>query len=846
MKQYIFTALLCVLTLCTQAQKISRDYQNASLSKVLEDLNAATSDKTIYFIYDELEDFTVTSHFTDLPIHEAIREVIGFYPMKVTYDEDKIFIECTQKEDTKVIGHIVDESGQPIEFANISLLNEGFVNGGVSNENGDFVIPCKIQRITLKVSYIGYKTVERNVSVGNVGTITLQPETYMVKGVEIKGEIPQYKMASGGMTVDVQHSILHDVGTADDLLSMLPLIQRRNGKFEVLAKGEPEIYINNKKVRDPIELKQLKSIDVKSVDIITAPGARYNAEVNAVIRIKTLKPQGEGFSMMVTSDTWKNNKWNNYSDLTLKYRTGGLEAFANVALDNGHYSNDQNIDQELHITKDLFNVHAELPVRSSWTQLQYKAGLSYDFNADHSIGLSCASQKNLYNRFSSDMTQQYLKNGVFDGNVRLLTDIREEDKPVWELNTYYVGKVGKLGIDLNATVLRRESEDDNHQRELSGAYMNRTITTLTKDKNTMVAGKLVLDYPVWKGVLSGGSEVSSTESQGHNLNQENIIPESDTEMKEKNIAGFAEYEVQLGQWHLNAGLRFEHVSADYTSFGIRQEEPSRTYNDWFPNLSAAWQKGKWCAQLSYSKRITRPPYNMLTSMVVYDSRILYEGGNPLLRPSVRHSIDFNLTYSWLTFVTGFTRENDFFTHVGNIYDEQNEIAIFQPDNFDHQDRVYATLVASPKLGFWQPQATLHYYQQMFDAEKYGAPEKLNKPEFSFNLNSWFVIGETAKALLQVNYTGSNHWGFMYRGSNFMVNARLQKSFLKGQLSATLYANDIFRTAKTKVTTYYAIGQTAQDYYTYTQCVGLTLSYNFNASSSKYRGTGAGNEEKGRL
>ena len=846
MKQYIFTALLCVLTLCTQAQKISRDYQNASLSKVLEDLNAATSDKTIYFIYDELEDFTVTSHFTDLPINEAIREVIGFYPMKVTYDNDKVFIECTQKEDTKVIGHIVDESGQPIEFANISLYDEGFINGGVSNENGDFVIPCKAQRITLKVSYIGYKTVERNVSVGNVGIITLQPETYMVKGVEVKGEIPQYKMTSGGMTVDVQHSILHDVGTADDLLSMLPLVKARNGKYEVLTKGEPEIYINNKKVRDPIELKQLKSADVKSVDIITAPGAKYNAEVNAVIRIKTLKTQGDGFSLMATTQTWKNNKWNNYDDLTLKYRTGGLEAYANVALDNGHYSNDQNIDQELHISKDLFNVHAELPVRSSWTQLDYQAGLSYDFNTDHSIGLSFSSQKNFYNRFSSDMEQRYLKNGTFDGDVRLLTDIREKDKPVWELNTYYIGKIGKLGIDLNATWLRRESEDNNIQQELSQEYSNRTITTQTKDKNTMVAGKLVLDYPVWKGVLSGGSEATSTKSQGHNLNQENIIPESDTEMKEKNIAAFAEYELQLGQWHLNAGLRFEHVSADYTSFGIRQEEPSRTYNDWFPNLSAAWQKGKWGTQLSYSKRITRPPYNMLTSMVVYDSRILYEGGNPLLRPSVRHSIDFNLTYSWLTFVTGFTCENDFFTHVGNIYDEAKEIAIFQPDNFDHQDRVYATIVASPKLGFWQPQATLHYYQQMFDAERYGAPKKLNKPEFSARLQSWFVIDPTAKALLDISYTGSNHWGFMYRGSNFMVNARLQKSFLKGQLSATLYANDIFRTAKNKVTTYYAIGQTAQDIYTYTQCVGLTLSFNFNASSSKYRGTGAGNEEKGRL
>ena len=118
---------------------------------------------------------------------------------------------------------------------------------------------------------------------------------------------------------------------------------------------------------------------------------------------------------------------------------------------------------------------------------------------------------------------------------------------------------------------------------------------------------------------------------------------------------------------------------------------------------------------------------MLESMIVYDSRMFYEGGNPLLRPSVRQSIDLNLTYSWLTFVAGFTRENDLFTHIGRVYDEEKEIAIFQPVNFDHQDRVYATLVASPKLGFWQPNVTLHYYQQIFDAEKYGAPEKLNKP-----------------------------------------------------------------------------------------------------------------------
>ena len=849
MRNTLYILFLCFFMTQAQAQRLTKSYTETSLSDVLIDLNKSQHDKRISFIYNELEDFTVTASFRNSTVDNAVREVVGFYPMKITLNDSLITVECIQKEAQKVIGRVIDEQGQPVEFANVALLSiadSTFINGGVTNQNGDFVIPCRPGRMLIRVTFVGYKTHYQPCTVGEVGNIRLKKDAIVLQNVVVKGEIPQYKMVQGGMAVDIQHSILHDVGSADELLSMLPMIQGRDGKFEVLAKGEPEIYINNKKVRDGVELKQLKSMDIKNVEIITAPGAKYNAEVNAVIRIKTLKPQGDGFSLMAISQTWKNNKWNNYDDLTLKYRTGGLEAFATIALDNGHYSAEQNLEQELHIKKDEFSAQVELPIRSSWTQFQYKTGVSYDFNTDHSLGLSFSSQKLFYNKFKTDMEQTYQKNGAFYGDVLLKTDIDELDKPVWELNSYYVGKAGKLGIDLNATILQRITENHLNQQEYSKELGDCTITTLNMENRRMMAGKLVLTYPIWKGVLSGGSEATNTISYGRNVNQEDIIPEADNEMRERNVAGFAEYEMQLGFWHLNAGLRFEHVKTDYYSFGEWQEEPSRTYNDWFPNLSAAWQKGKWSAQLSYSKRITRPPYNMLSSVIVYDSRMFYEGGNPLLRPSVRQSIDFNLTYSWLTFVTGFTRENDLFTHICRVYDEEQEIGIFQPVNFDHQDRVYATLVASPKFGFWHPTATLHYYQQMFDAEAYGAPKKLNKPEFSFNLNSWFVIDPTAKALVQVSYTGSNHWGFMYRGSNFAVNARLQKTFLKGSLSATLYANDIFRTSRSKMTTYYAIGKTVQDVYTYTQCVGLTLSYNFNAASSKYKGTGAGNEEKGRL
>ena len=845
----LFLLFLLFASSAIKAQSLTHTFRNTSLSDALIWIDNAQDNYKIHFIFDELEDFTVTTSMRNLSVEDAVRQVIGFYPMHTTFEKKDIYIECVQKSGTKLSGHIVDEKGAPMPFANVSLLSvadSSFITGGVSNENGDFVIPCQAKHIIAKISSIGYKTVTRNAAVGRMGTITLHPETYTIKGVEIKGEIPQYKMVAGGMAVDVEHSVLHDVGTADDLLSMIPMVQKRDGKFNVLAKGEPEIYINNKKVNSASDLKMLKSTDIKSVEVITAPGARYNAEVNAVIRIKTLKPQGDGLSLSAYTMSRINKKWYNFDDLTLKYRTNGLEVFANVALDNGNYRTKQDVEQELHISKDQINATATVPIKSTWTELFYKAGLSYDFNTDHSIGLSFSSRKTFSNIFKTEMEQHYIKNGEFLGDVLLKTDIREDSKPIWELNSYYVGKVGKLNIDLNATLLRRDIEDIIDQYEYSTEFGNRPINTYTSYNRTMAAGKLVLTYPIWKGELSSGSEVISTQSNGTNYNQEGIIPESDNEMEEKNIAGFAEYQLRLGQWQMNAGLRYEHVSANYSSFGVKQTEPSRTYNDLFPSLSAAWQKDKWGAQLSYTKRITRPPYSFLGSFVVYDSRMFYEGGNPLLHPSTRQNLDFILTYAWLNFTAGFTREYDFFTHTGKIYDEENEIMIITPDNFDHQDRVYATLTASPKIGIWQPITTLHYYQQMFDAEKYGAPKKLNKPEFSARLQNWFTLGTTAKALLDIDYTGSNHWGMSYRGTTCSVNARLQKTFLKGNLVASLFANDIFRSARSNMITYYGIGTTNNKRYSYTQSVGFNLTYNFNATNSKYKGSGAGNAEKSRL
>ena len=170
-----------------------------------------------------------------------------------------------------ITGRIIDEQSQPMPFANVMLVNRTdsvFIAGAVTKDDGTFNISTDKQDGLLKVSSVGYILMYIDARQGNVGDIQMQPDTQTLGEVVVKGERPQYKMTTGGMTVDIQNSLLKDVGTADDVLSMLPQVQGSDGNFTVFAKGTPEIYINNKKVQNARELKQLKSTDIKSVDVI--------------------------------------------------------------------------------------------------------------------------------------------------------------------------------------------------------------------------------------------------------------------------------------------------------------------------------------------------------------------------------------------------------------------------------------------------------------------------------------------------------------------------------------------------------------------------------------------------
>ena len=838
---------LLILAQYSYAQRITRQYNNVSFSEALKDLNARQHKYTINFVYDELEAFKVTKSIRNSNVPNAIMQLIGFYPIRMTQVENNIMVECTQKSTFRYKGRIVDERGNAAEYATIALLSpidSTIVGHGVSNENGSFVIPCNFRKVLARITYIGYKTVNRIYNNTEMGIIKLQPKTMTVKGLVVKGDRPQYKMLSGGMEVAVEHTLLSKMANTFDVLSLLPRVSVDGQKISVFGKGTPIIYINNKRVNDNNEIVNITPDNIKSISVVTSPGAEYDAEVESVIRIRTKERRANGFSLR-TDAYGKYNKWMaDYENISARYQTKKFEIANSIWTMGTHDGEDNNLITDIYLPDKHYYNDQLIHLDTNNRFLSEKLSADYSLNDSNSVGGSYRYYGMLKGRTNSVSRQDVLLNGMAQGSI----DQNEVMKPSLSLHqadVYYVGKVGHVGVDFNATYYAVKNRRNDEGFEISKELGNQEVHSSNRQNSDMWAGKLVVNIPLWKGNMSVGTEMSKTDSHGTFLNEEQLVPSTKTDIHERNIAGFAQYGLVLNKWTVGLGVRYENIVRDYLSDGVKQDDVSRKYNNFFPNLSVSWNKGNWNWQLNVNEKIHRPSYRQLGNFMQFDNRFLYEGGNPTLQPEKVFNVETMMLYKWLNVSVGYKYLKDVMEWTKYIYPGK-EFAYNTSLNFDHKQLLYASVNVSPKLGFFRPTWGFNYNQQFFDTRKYGASKALSKPLLSCSLNNNFALSETMNAAIRLNASTTHADGFLMMKSGYSVNLQFDKSFANRTWIIYLSANDIFKTAKERWTMYGLGAGTTKDCYNYTRNISLQVTYNFNAKRSKYKGTGAGNEEKSRL
>ena len=241
-------------------------------------------------------------------------------------------------------GKVVDETGQPTSFANVVLLDasdSAFVAGTTTDDYGLFTLEGSTAKPIIKISYLGYKTKFIDHVQTDLGTIVLEPEATMLGEVVVKAQRPAFKLTTEGLKTEVENTLLSKVGTAKAVLENLPGVQRKKDGLEVFGKGTPLIYINGRKLQNQTELDQISSEDIQSVELITSPGAKYDATVESVILIKTKRPQGEGFSFNTQASYYVGKGPDLALGLNWNYRHKGLDVFGSV-----WYNDNRNIEKD--------------------------------------------------------------------------------------------------------------------------------------------------------------------------------------------------------------------------------------------------------------------------------------------------------------------------------------------------------------------------------------------------------------------------------------------------------------------------------------------------------------------
>ena len=857
-KTVILTMLALLLTGHTGAQQLNRKYNNVSLSDALRQLDEQQTDYTIMFLYNELEDFRITTTVNNKTLPEAIQQMIGFYPIRVTTSNDdngrKIFVECVQKADNRYKGTIVDEQGLPLPYANIALLaphDSTLMTGGVSNEGGLFVIPCEAKPVIARISCIGYKTVYRLCEHPETGTIRMQPDSYTINGVVVEGERPKVQLQGNTLIMNVEGTVMERLGTAEDVLSRVPTISKKGDAFEILGKGQPIVYVNNRKLTDLNELRNIQSDLIRSVEVVQNPGARYDASVNAVIVIRTKRAAGEGLGVELNSWSRKGRGYANNERINLTYRTGKLELFANLfgaynkRWSRGGFEQTVYADTLWAIT----NSHRST-ARNPY--LEGRAGFNYQVNDQNSFG---GFYQNVYDyvKTSDDTADDLLANGIAYDHLHNSGIRRDRSTPKHQVNLYYTGKVGHYTIDFNADYTFNKKISRNTQQELSDNYENRDVNTENLTRGSMAAEKLIVSRPLWKGQIEIGEEYTHTRWFTCFENVKGYIQGSNNEQHESNIAPYVELRQQLGRILMQAGLRYEHVTSDYFVNGQRNSNQSRTYNNLFPSASLSTSVKGLQLSFSYTNRTNRPAYWLLSNDVVYENRLNMQIGNPYLKPVKYHNLNATVMWKWLFLTTNFTHCVDPFMHTMKSMEQDSKVNIATIENYGHADWIVFTLGAQKNVELaerivWTPQYNLTFMKQWLKTTFVGQEKNLNQPMLSLQLGN--IVTLPHDWLLQADfnmhthgYTGSN---FRVETTNAMLSLSVSKDLLKRRLNVKLSGNDLFNQGMGRGTFYFdrMLFHKMED--NDTRCVTLALRYRFNVTPSKYRGTGAGNAEKNRL
>lgn len=749
----------------------------------------------------------------------------------------------------EIHGTVNDAKGQGIPYANVVVLAEkdsAFISGSTTNENGSYSIEAQGDQLLLKVSCVGYKDFYTHITSNSLQNITLQEDAVALNTVVVKGNLPKYKASTEGIITTVAGSALSSLGTGSDVLRHIPGVFANNGGYVVFGKGTPIIYINGRKIFNTSEIENLKSEDIKTVEVLTSPGAKYSASVKSVIKITTKRPVGDGFSLNWSTGAYITYRENFATQLNWLYRYKKLDIFGNHYYGYTNSWSKSELTQSINSDASWFQSFYQ-DARSQASALNNTIGLNYQLSNDASFGFRYINSWSIIDKDWNSLQSSVLENDKPYDELSSDAYGKEKHNPTHQFNTYFAGKIGKAMINLDVDLYHKQSNAFSETSEKSENFESRNVNASGNSLSNMFATRLTVSFKALAAQTTVGAEYNTTHRKDLYQNPENYVETSDSHIDEQHISGFGELEWSLPFGTFQTGLRYEFVAYNYEDNGEKVAEQSKHFSNLFPNVSFATGIGKAQLLLSYSIKTSRPSYSQLSSNVFYGNRFTYQGGNPYLSPVTQHNVSLTAAYKFLQARIDYTDNRNAILYWGEMYKGSNTTSLITYKNIKSLKTMNAFIAASPTVGIWTPTVQAGIIKQWLCMPTKEGDVNFNKPMAVLSLSNIFQFGKGWQGLLDLGYTskGNNENVYISR-SQFSNGISINKTLCKNHLILYVGASDIFGPQKSGNNIQFYQMKTTQIKWSNSRQVYFTIRYKFNTTNGKYKGHGAGTSEKSRL
>ncbi|MBO4417782.1 MAG: outer membrane beta-barrel protein [Bacteroidales bacterium] len=779
-----------------------------------------------------------------------------------------VAISASAKNDWS--GKVVDAQGEPVAYANVAVLSKAdstVICGSVTQEDGSFNIVTKENDGIMMVAMLGYQTVFMTPVDGAL--ITLSEDATLLQSAVATAIMPKTKLTGEGIQTGVRGSVLENAGSARDVLEKTPGIVKSSNGIEVIGKGAPQIYINGHKVTDSSELDRLQSNEIQSIEVITNPSAKYDATVRSVVRIRTIRRQGDGFGFNLNASDAQSLRWatgNNYSGaLNMNYRTGGVDIFAGVNYDRSTARQLSDLEKASFGRTEsggdwLFENKGDMEAVYFGRSVYGNAGVNWQIADNHFAGGKVEWGRQLQIDDITTIHDNVYENGTLIDRLTTVSNDHVGGKPCYNVgaNLYYNGMIAdKLGVDVNFDYYGNGASSTSLSEEVSEMSEDARIISDSENAGRMYAAKAVLTYPIWLGQLEAGTEETFSRRRDEYYISGVDIPASKALVTENIYSGFANYGFMLPNVGMfSAGIRYEYVNYYYRDELHPENDIPRNYGNWFPSFSYAGAAGPVQLMLNYSKKTRRPDYNNLSGVVRYNSRYLWQSGNAQLQPELSHDLSFMAVWSFITAGLEYSRTDDAIVVWSAPYNDEG-VVLVKPRNLDTPYRSLGAFVnLTPTIGIWTMNYTFALQPQWLtinapDPREASGVRKTtfnNKPIGQVQLFNTFALKGGWQLELGGTVTTPGYTQNLYLRNWYCdITAAVQKTLLKdGSLVLRLEGRDLAGMAHFDVDSDFGSHTIMQTNRMDSQKIKFSLRYKFNTAKSKYRGTGAGADTRSRL